>query len=138
LRRVDRLDFRFPVVIFTSINGVLRRPVEFAQDVPIKYTKRLAEAGVEPSAGSGGDSHDRAGANDQRPLQNRGHSSARTLGADPGDHLKSLSPQHANGSTGSITAGCWSRSLLEPIGNIPPAQAEERYYDMLNLPAMAA
>ena len=34
----------------------------------------------------------------------------------------------------------WSddRRLLEPIGNIPPAEAEERYYAMLEQPAMAA
>ena len=31
-----------------------------------------------------------------------------------------------------------NRRLLEPIGNIPPAEAEERYYAMLNDPAMAA
>ena len=30
-----------------------------------------------------------------------------------------------------------NRRLLEPIGNIPPAEAEERYA-MLNEPAMAA
>jgi putative transposase len=30
------------------------------------------------------------------------------------------------------------RRLLEPIGNIPPAEAEERYYAMLEEPAMAA
>lgn len=30
------------------------------------------------------------------------------------------------------------RRLLEPIGNIPPAEAEDRYYAMLNEPAMAA
>jgi len=28
--------------------------------------------------------------------------------------------------------------LLEPIGNIPPAEAEERYYAMPEQPAMAA
>jgi hypothetical protein len=28
--------------------------------------------------------------------------------------------------------------LLEPIGNIPPAEAEQRYYAMLEQPAMAA
>ncbi len=28
--------------------------------------------------------------------------------------------------------------LREPIGNIPPAEAEERYYAMLDEPAMAA
>ena len=31
-----------------------------------------------------------------------------------------------------------NRRLLEPIGNIPPAEAEERYYAMLNGAAMAA
>jgi transposase InsO family protein len=31
-----------------------------------------------------------------------------------------------------------NRRLLEPIGNIPPAEAEERYYAMLEQPAMAA
>ena len=30
------------------------------------------------------------------------------------------------------------RRLLEPIGNIPPAEAEERYYAMLDETAMAA
>jgi len=31
-----------------------------------------------------------------------------------------------------------NRRLLQPIGNIPPAEAEERYYAMLAKPAMAA
>ncbi len=31
-----------------------------------------------------------------------------------------------------------NRQLLEPIGNIPPAEAEERYHAMLEEPAMAA
>ena len=31
-----------------------------------------------------------------------------------------------------------NRRLLEPIANIPPAEAEERYYAMLEQPAMAA
>jgi putative transposase len=30
------------------------------------------------------------------------------------------------------------RRLLEPIGNIPPAEAEERYFATLIDPAMAA
>jgi hypothetical protein len=37
---------------------VLRRPVESAQYVSIKYTERLAEAGIEPSVGSVGDGYD--------------------------------------------------------------------------------
>ena len=31
-----------------------------------------------------------------------------------------------------------NRRLLEPIGNIPPAEAEARFYAMLDTPAMAA
>jgi putative transposase len=38
----------------------LRRPVELAQCLSIRYTERLAEAGIEPSVGSAGDSHDNA------------------------------------------------------------------------------
>jgi len=31
-----------------------------------------------------------------------------------------------------------NRRLLEPIGNVPPAEAEERYYAMLEEAALAA
>ncbi len=31
-----------------------------------------------------------------------------------------------------------TRRLLEPIGNVPPAEAEERYYAQLEEPAPAA
>ena len=30
-----------------------------------------------------------------------------------------------------------NRRLLEPIGNIPPTEAEERYYAMMEQPAIA-
>ena len=39
---------------------VLRRPVESAQYLSIKYTERLAEAGIDTSVGSVGDSYDNA------------------------------------------------------------------------------
>jgi hypothetical protein len=39
---------------------VLRRPVEFTQYLSIRYTERLAEAGIAPSVGSVGDSYDNA------------------------------------------------------------------------------
>ena len=44
----------------TSFAQVLRRPFESAQYLSIKYTERLAKAGVEPSVGSVGDSYDNA------------------------------------------------------------------------------
>jgi putative transposase len=39
---------------------VLRQPVEFAQYFSIRNSERLAEAGIEPSVGSRGDSYDNA------------------------------------------------------------------------------
>lgn len=46
-------------------------------------------------------------------------------------------------SVGSVATLEWvdwfnHRRLLEPMGNIPPAEAEERYYAMLDEAAMAA
>jgi putative transposase len=54
---------------------------------------------------------------------------------------------HARGSAGFraregsfLAVDDWfnNRRLLEPIGFIPPAEAEERYFAMLNDPPMAA
>jgi hypothetical protein len=56
--RPDRSERRFRRFIATSSVKVLRRPLESAQYVSIKYTERLAEAGIEPSVGSVGDSYD--------------------------------------------------------------------------------
>ncbi len=39
---------------------MLRRPFESSQYVSIRYTERLAQAGIEPSVGSVGDSYDNA------------------------------------------------------------------------------
>ena len=58
LDRAEDSDFRRLVGIATSGQGVLRRQVESAQHLSIKYTERLAEAGIKPSVGSVGDSYD--------------------------------------------------------------------------------
>ena len=42
-----------------------------SQYVSIRYTERLAEAGIEPSVGSKGDSYDNALAETKRSLQGR-------------------------------------------------------------------
>ncbi len=108
---------------------MLRRPVESAQYVSIKYTERLAEAGIEPSAGSVGDSYDNA--------------LAETING-----LYKAEVIHRRGPWRSFEAVEFAtlewvdwfnnRRLLEPIGNIPPAEAEERYYAMMEQSAMAA
>ena len=58
--RSNRSDFNFFGLKNTSDQEVLRRRVEFTQYFNIQYSERLAEAGVEPSAGSKGDSYDNA------------------------------------------------------------------------------
>ena len=105
---------------------VLRRPLESAQYVSIRYTERLAEAGVEPSVGSVGDSYDNA--------------LAETINGLYKAELIHRRGPWRNFEAVEFATLEWfnSRRLLEPIGNIPPAEAEERYYAMLNEPAMAA
>ena len=43
-----------------EMSSLPQRPFESAQYLSIKYTERLAEAGIEPSVGSVGDSYDNA------------------------------------------------------------------------------
>ena len=93
------------------------------QYISIRYTARLAEAGVEPSVGSVSDSTRYVlaetinGLYKAEVIHRRG----------PWRSCRGRRVRHARaGSTGSS-----NRRLLEPIGNIPPAEAEERYYAML-------
>lgn len=60
MRRVERSDFRFPVVIKTSNNGVLRRPVESAQYCSHDYQKILRQHGFEVSMSGKGNCYDNA------------------------------------------------------------------------------
>ena len=108
---------------------VLRRPLESAQYVSIKYTERLAEAGIEPSVGSVGDSYDNA--------------LAETInGLYKAEVVHRRGPWRAFEAVefATLERVDWfnNRRILEPIGFIPPAEAEERYFAMLNDPAMAA
>ncbi len=109
--------------------GLVHHSDRGSQYVSIRYSERLAEAGIEPSVGSVGDSYDNA--------------LAETLNG-----LYKAEVIHRRGPWRSFEAVEFAtlewidwfnnRRLLEPIGNIPPAEAEERYYAMLDEPAMAA
>jgi transposase InsO family protein len=110
-------------------NDPLRRPIESAQYVSIKYTERLADAGIEPSVGSVGDAYDNA--------------LAETInGLYKAEIIHRRGPWRSFESVEFATLEWvdWfnNRRLLEPIGNIPPAEAEDRYYAMLEQPAVAA
>ena len=108
---------------------LLRRPFESAQYLSIKYTERLAEVGIEPSVGSVGDSYDNA--------------LAETING-----LYKAEVVHRRGPWRSFEAVEYAtlewvdwfnnKRLLEPIGNVPPAEAEKRYYAMLDETPVAA
>ena len=109
--------------------GLVHHSDRGSQYVSIKYTERLAEAGIEPSVGSVGDSYDNA--------------LAETING-----LYKAEVIHRRGPWRSFEAVEYAtlewvdwfnnRRLLEPIGNIPPAEAEERYYATLDEARMAA
>jgi transposase InsO family protein len=108
---------------------VLRRPVESAQYLSITYTERLAEAGIEPSVGSVGDSYDNALAETINGL----HKAEVIHRRGPWRSFEAL-------DYATLEWVDWfnNRGLLAPIGNIPPAEAEQRYYAMLDDVPMAA
>jgi transposase InsO family protein len=93
---------------------VLRRPLESAQYVSIKYTERLAEAGIEPSVGSVEDSYDNALAETINGLYK-----AETI------HRRGPWRSFEAVEFATLEWVDWfnNRQLLEPIGNIPPAEA---------------
>jgi len=109
--------------------GLVHHSDRGVQYVSIRYSERLAEAGIEPSVGSVGDSYDNA--------------LAETING-----LYKAEVIHRRGPWRNFEAVEFAtlewvdwfnhRRLLEPIGNIPPAEAEERYYAMLDETAMAA
>ncbi len=86
--------------------GLVHHSDRGSQYVSIKYTERLAEAGIEPSVGSVGDSYDLALAASIWPLQSRGH----PAGAGRGGRSTPSSSRPSDRSTGSTIAGCWSLS----------------------------
>ncbi len=113
----------------THRGGLAHHSDRGSQYISIKYTERLAEAGIEPSVGSVGDSYDNA--------------LAETING-----LYKAEVIHRRGPWRSFEAVEFAtlewvdwfnnRRLLEPIGNIPPAEAEQRYYAMLDEQSVAA
>jgi len=99
-----------------------------AQYVSIRYSERLAEAGIEPSVGSVGDSYDNALAETINGLYK-----AEVV------HRQSWRSHEAL-ELATLTWVDWfnHRRLLEPIGNIPPAEAEANYHRQHAGLAMAA
>ncbi|MBV7460168.1 MULTISPECIES: IS3 family transposase [unclassified Acidovorax] len=93
-----------------------------SQYVSIRYTERLAEAGIEPSVGSKGDSYDNA--------------LAETInGLYKAELIHRRAPWKTKEAVEFATLEWVSwfnhHRRLEPIGYIPPAEAEANYYRQL-------
>ncbi len=90
-----------------------------SQYVSIRYTERLAEAGIKPSVGSKGDSYDNALAETINGLYKAELIHRRA----PWKTVESL-------ELATLEWVTWfnHQRLLEPIGYIPPAEAEQRYH----------
>ncbi len=109
--------------------GLVHHSDRGSQYVSICYSERLAQAGIEPSVGSVGDSYDNAlaesinGLYKAEVIHRRG----------PWRNIESV-------EFATLEWVDWfnHRRLLEPIGNIPPAEAEANFYAALEQPAMAA
>jgi transposase InsO family protein len=102
--------------------GLIHHSDRGVQYVSIRYTDRLSEAGIEPSVGSVGDSYDNA--------------LAETInGLYKAEVIHRIGPWRTIQAVEMATLEWvdWfnHRRLLEPIGNIPPAEAEAAYYEQL-------
>jgi putative transposase len=93
-----------------------------SQYVSIRYSEPLAEAGVEPSVGSKGDSYDNALAETINGLYK-----AELI------HRRAPWKNKEAVELATLEWVSWfnSQRLLEPIGYIPPAEAEANYYRQL-------
>lgn len=97
------------------------------QYISIRYTERLAEAGIEPSVGSVGDSYDNAlaesiiGLYKTEVIYHRG----------PWRHL-----EHVELATLEWVDWFNHRRLLEPIGYLPPVEFEQLHYHRQHTPAL--
>jgi putative transposase len=109
--------------------GLVHHSDRGSQYVSIRYTERLAEAGIEPSVGSVGDSYDNALAETINGLYK-----AEVI------HRRGPWRSFEAVEFATLTWVDWfnNRRLLEPIGNIPPAEAEARFYAMLGEQKWAA
>ena len=106
----ERLEAKRDSLVHHSDRGV--------QYLSIRYTERLAEAGIEPSVGSKGDSYDNALAET-------------VIGLFKAEVIRSRGPWRGLEEVEFATLEwVWwfnHRRLLEPLGHIPPVEYEEAH-----------
>ena len=99
--------------------GLVHHSDRGVQYLSIRYTERLAEAGIEPSVGSRGDSYDNALAES-------------VIGLFKTELLRQAGPWRGLDDVEYATLEwvAWfnTQRLLEPLGYLPPAEYEEQYH----------
>jgi transposase InsO family protein len=109
--------------------GLIHHSDRGTQYLSVRYTERLAEAGIAASVGSVGDSYDNALAET-------------IIGLFKTEVIRKRGPWRHLDAVEYATLGWvdWfnNRRLLEPIGNIPPAELEAAYYQHQEGQAVAA
>jgi transposase InsO family protein len=110
----------------SDLGNLIHHSDRGVQYLSIRYTERLAEAGIEPSVGSVGDSYDNALAETIFGL-------LKTEVIRPNGPWRSL--EEVEFATLEWVDWFNHRRLLEPIGDIPPAEFEELYHAREESPA---
>ena len=109
--------------------GLVAHSDRGSQYLAIRYTERLVEEGIEPSVGSAGDSCDNALAET-------------VIGLFKTEVIRPRGPWRSLEAVEFATLEWvnWfnNRRLLEPIGHIPPAEAEAAYYEQIDMQQQAA
>ena len=100
--------------------GLVHHSDQGTQYLSMRYTDRLADAGIAPSVGSRGDAFDNALAES-------------VIGLFKTEVIRRLGPWR-NLETVEFETLTWvdwfnTRRLLEPIGYVPPAEYEAKYYE---------
>jgi transposase InsO family protein len=117
------------IVVRRDIEGLVHHSDRGVQYLSIHYTERLAEAGIEPSVGSVGDSYDNALAET-------------VIGLYKTEVIERRGPWRSLEAVEFATLEWvdWfnNRRLLEPLGHVPPAEYEAAYYETSETPAMGA
>jgi transposase InsO family protein len=100
--------------------GLVHHSDQGTQYLSMRYTDRLADAGIAPSVGSRGDAYDNALAES-------------VIGLFKTEVIQRLGPwRNLDGvEVATLTWVDWfnTRRLLEPIGYVPPAEYEAQYYE---------
>jgi putative transposase len=117
---LDALDQAIYQRCGEAIGDLIHHSDRGSQYLAMRYTERLADAGIEPSVGSRGDSYDNALAES-------------VIGLFKTEVIRLKGPWHHLEAVEFATLDWvdWfnTRRLLEPIGYVPPAEYEARYYE---------